>query len=33
MFNRVNMNAAPYPQWWKDILNNAPNCPIDQVTE
>ena len=27
MFNRVDMKAAPYPQWWQDILDNAPRNP------
>ncbi|MEG2951055.1 MAG: C69 family dipeptidase [Clostridia bacterium] len=27
MFNRVDMKQAPYPDWWKDILNSAPRNP------
>lgn len=29
MFNRVDMNEAKYPQWWSDILDNAPNRPVE----
>ena len=27
MFNRVDMKQAPYPDWWKGILDNAPRKP------
>ena len=27
MFNRVDMKQAPYPDWWKGILDNAPRNP------
>ena len=31
MFNRIDMNKAPYPQWWSDILNNAPARPVEEA--
>lgn len=32
MFGRINMKRAKYPQWWTDILNNAPVRP-DEAPE
>lgn len=31
MFNRVDMKAAPYPDWWQQILDNAPNKPVEET--
>jgi len=31
MFNRVDMKAAPYPEWWQQILDNAPNKPVEET--
>jgi len=30
MFNRIDMNEAEYPQWWADILANAPDRPAEE---
>lgn len=30
MFGRINMKRAPYPQWWSDILDNAPMRPEEE---
>lgn len=30
MFDRVDMNEAKYPQWWTDVLDAAPDKPVDQ---
>ncbi|NLB91079.1 MAG: dipeptidase [Clostridiales bacterium] len=27
MFNRVDMKQAPYPDWWKEVLQSAPRNP------
>lgn len=27
MFGRIDMKSAPYPEWWTEILNNAPKRP------
>ena len=31
MFNRIDMNEAKYPQWWTDILDNAPDKPAEEA--
>lgn len=31
MFDRINMNSAPYSDWWQGILDNAPNRPLEDV--
>lgn len=31
MFDRVNMNDADYPDWWQNILDNAPNRPVEET--
>ena len=31
MFNRIDMKQAKYPQWWSDILNAAPNKPVEEA--
>ena len=33
MFNRIDMKQAKYPQWWSDILNAAPNKPVEAPAE
>ena len=33
MFNRVNMKRAAYPDWWSEILNNAPRRPVEESTK
>ena len=30
MFNRVDMKRAAYPDWWSEILNNAPRRPVEE---
>ncbi len=30
MFNRVDMKSAPWPDWWKEIMNNAPIRPLEE---
>ncbi len=30
MFNRVDMKSAPWPDWWKEIMNNAPLRPLEE---
>lgn len=31
MFNRVNMKSTPWPDWWKEIMNNAPIRPVEET--
>lgn len=33
MFNRIDMQKSPYPQWWSDILNNAPARPAEETAQ
>lgn len=30
LFNRVDMKKTPYPEWWENILDNAPHRPADE---
>ena len=31
MFNRIDMNEAKYPEWWTNILESAPDKPVEEV--
>lgn len=33
MFDRVDMNEAKYPQWWSDVLDAAPDKPVEAPAE
>ena len=33
MFGRINMERAPYPDWWKEILKNAPVRPDEDTNK
>lgn len=30
MFNRVDMKSAPWPEWWNEIMENAPIRPLEE---
>ena len=33
MFDRVDMNEAKYPDWWTQILDNAPDKPVAEAAQ